>query len=91
MAAGVDFSYLQFADQISETVTACRGTAGIGWLRLLTDVPTAASDILGGHLKFREYLASLRKTQVESVFCRRDPLPSLAEIALLPYLVFKKF
>jgi predicted ATP-grasp superfamily ATP-dependent carboligase len=48
------------------------------------------SDILHGQLKFSEYLASLRKTKVESVFCRRDPLPSIVEALLLPYLIVKK-
>ena len=89
-AAGVDFPYLQFADQIGESPTPCRARAGVGWLRLVTDVPTAMSDILHGQLKFSEYLASLRKTKVESVFCRRDPLPSIVEALLLPYLIVKK-
>jgi D-aspartate ligase len=90
-AAGVDFSYLLFADQMGEPMAPCRGRAGVGWLRLLTDVPTAISDICHGQLSVATYLQSLRKTRVESVFCRKDPLPSLAEILLLPYLIVKKF
>ena len=90
LAAGVDFSYLQFADQTAESVTPCRGKAGVGWLRLLTDVPTALSDLFTGQLTFEAYIASLRNTRVESVFCRRDPLPSIAEVLLLPYLIAKK-
>jgi len=90
VAAGVDFAYLQFADQTAESVMPCRGKAGVGWLRLLTDVPTALSDMFSGQLSFQTYIASLRNTRVESVFCRRDPLPSLAELLLLPYLIAKK-
>lgn len=89
-AAGVDFSYLMFADQIGQPVKKCRGAAGVGWIRLLTDVPTALSDMIGGHLSMGNYLASLRKMRVESVFCRKDPMPSLAEALLLPYLILKK-
>jgi D-aspartate ligase len=89
-AAGVDFPYLQFADQVGQPIAPCRGRAGVGWLRLLTDVPTAFSDILHGSLSLGGYLESLKKTRVESVFCRKDVLPSLAEILLLPYLIVKK-
>jgi len=64
--------------------------AGVGWLRLLTDVPTAISDLAHGSLGLGTYLNSLRATRIESVFNWRDPLPSLAEIALLPYLIAKK-
>jgi D-aspartate ligase len=37
-----------------------------------------------------EYVKSLRDFSVESVFSGEDPLPSLAEIALLPYLAVKR-
>lgn len=89
-SAGVDFSYLLYADQIGEQVPRCRGRAGVGWLRLLTDLPTAFSDIAHRHLSIGAYLQSLRKTRVESVFCLKDPLPSVAEGVLLPYLILKK-
>jgi D-aspartate ligase len=90
MAAGVDFSYQLFADQIGLPISPCRGKAGIGWLRLVTDVPTALSDMLSGHLNLRTYLDSIRNTRVESVFCKTDPLPSLGEIMLLPYLAARE-
>jgi D-aspartate ligase len=90
-AAGVDFSYMLYADQVGKPIPPCRARPGVGWIRLLTDVPTAASDILSRSITLPQYLASLRKTRVESVFCRKDPLPSIAEIVLLPYLVAKKF
>jgi hypothetical protein len=32
----------------------------------------------------------LRRTRIESVFSRRDPLPSIAEFVLLPYIIAKK-
>jgi predicted ATP-grasp superfamily ATP-dependent carboligase len=90
-AAHVNFPYLLFAEQVGAVSEPCRGLDGIGWLRLVTDVPTAINDMLTGHLSVRSYLESLRHTRTESVFSREDPLPSLAELAFLPYLAAKKY
>jgi D-aspartate ligase len=89
--AGIDFPYLLYADQLGEKIERRRGASGIGWLRLITDVPTVLSGLLLGRLKLGAYFTSLRKTRVESVFCREDPWPSLAEVVLLPYLIAKKY
>jgi D-aspartate ligase len=89
--AGVDFAYLLYADQVGEPVNRCRARAGVGWLRAVTDMPTAALDLWGGELDMDSYWKSLRNTRVESVFCLRDPLPSFAEVLMLPYLVTKKY
>jgi D-aspartate ligase len=89
-AAGVDFPYLLFADQMGYPVEPARARPGIGWLRLITDLPVAASDLLSGYLSPRMYLESIRRTKVESVFSSADPLPSVLEFALLPYFVMKK-
>lgn len=88
--AGVDFPYLLFADQLGLPVEPCRGRTGVGWLRLLTDVPTSMSDLFRGYLSPRSYLQSLHRTKTESVFAWEDPLPSLAEFALLPYILKRK-
>ena len=88
--AGVDFPYLLFADQMGYPIHPCRAKAGVGWLRLLTDIPTALTDILGGHLSFGKYLQSIRNTKTESVLSWDDPFPSLAEFLLLPYHLKKK-
>ena len=40
---------------------------------------------------YASYWKSLRNTRTESVFCLRDPLPSVAEVLMLPYLVTKKY
>jgi D-aspartate ligase len=90
-ACGVDFSYLVYADQTGLPVEPTRGKPGVGWLRLLTDLPTAVADITHGSLSFREYCRSICATRVESVFSWNDPLPAIAELALLPYLVKKKY
>jgi hypothetical protein len=41
-------------------------------------------------MRTRDYVRSLRSAHVEAVFSREDPLPGLAELALLPYLSVKK-
>jgi D-aspartate ligase len=88
--AGVDFPYMLFADQVGEQVEPCRARAGVTWMRLVTDLPTAILQILNGQLDWRAYLQSLRNFQVEAVFSRVDPLPGLVELALLPYLSLKR-
>jgi len=88
---GVDFPFLLFADQIGQPVEYCRGKAGVGWLRALTDLPTALGEIVRGQLSWSSYFASIGKTKIESVFCKEDPMPSLMEMLLLPYSFSKKY
>jgi D-aspartate ligase len=89
-SAGVDFVYQLFADQIGEPVTECRGRPGVGWIRMVTDIPTSVREILAGRLHWSGYLKSLRGFSAESAFDRSDLVPSLAELALLPYLAAKR-
>jgi D-aspartate ligase len=89
--AGVDFPYLLYADQVGRSVEPSRAKAGVGWLRAVTDLPTVVSDLWAGELDLPSYLKSLRNTRTESVFCTRDPLPSVGEVLMLPYLVAKKY
>jgi D-aspartate ligase len=89
--AGVDFPYLLYADQVGVPIERYRAEAGIGWLRAVTDVPTAVSHIWNNNLTLQSYLKSLRNTRTESVFCLRDPLPAVAEVMMLPYLAAKKY
>ncbi len=89
-AAGVDFPYLLFSDQIGQEVADCRGRAGVGWIRMVTDIPSCLLGFTGGYLKWADYKRSLKHFAVESVFSKEDVLPSLVEIALLPYLAVKK-
>ena len=89
--AGVDFPYLLYADQLSlEIPDQQRARTGVSWIRLATDLPTAAVEFRHGELDWRAYLASIGQANVESVFMRDDPLPGLAELALLPYLAVKR-
>lgn len=87
---GVDFPWLLYADRLGLPIEPVHARPGTGWVRLLTDVPTAISDLAHGALKFRAYIDSLRSIRVESVFSWSDPLPFVAELLLLPYLFAKK-
>jgi D-aspartate ligase len=89
--AGVDFAYLLYADQVGEPVGSYRGRAGVGWIRFITDLPIALSELLHGRITWKAYFRSLGRTRAEAVFCKEDPLPSLAEIVLLPYFILKKY
>lgn len=91
-AAGVDFPALLFADQMGEEppLATQRASAGVRWIRLLTDTPTALREVAAGNLGPRDYLRSLRGLDTEAVLARDDPLPFVAEAALLPYLMVKK-
>lgn len=83
--AGVDFPYLLFADQTGAPLKPCRARVGVRWIRLLTDLPTGAREILAGHLDWRAYLRSLGGIHTEAIFSREDPLPGLAELAHISY------
>ncbi len=88
--AGVDFPYMLFTDQLGEPVKPCRAPAGVRWVRLVTDLPAGLLEILGRRLDWRAYLRSLITADTEAVFSLRDPVPGLAELALIPYLYMKR-
>ena len=89
-AAGVDFAHLLYQDQVGQEVAEARTRPGVRWIRLATDIPNAVVDLKAGRLRPGEYLRSLRGVHTEAVFTMRDPLPGLYELALLPYLFFKR-
>ena len=88
--AGVDFSYMLYADQVGLPVSACKARPGVGWVRTTTDIPAAMVGILKGDTSVKDYLRSLRNCNAEAVFSASDPAPGLAEVALIPYLAIKR-
>ena len=88
--AGVDFSYMLYADQVGLPVSVCQGRPGVGWVRTTTDIPAAIMGILKGDTSLWDYLRSLRGCNAEAVFSVSDPAPGLAEVALIPYLAIKR-
>ena len=89
-AAGVDFPYLLYRDQMGLPVSRRRARPGVRWIRVVTDVPNAVRDVAAGDVNARDYLRTLRDVDTEAVFSWRDPLPGLYELALLPYLAVKR-
>lgn len=88
--AGVDFSYMLYADQLGLPVASCRAQPGIGWVRMATDVPAAVTAVFSGDTSISGYLRSLVKCNTEAVFDRNDPLPGVMEVLLIPYLAIKR-
>jgi predicted ATP-grasp superfamily ATP-dependent carboligase len=91
-AAGVDFPYLLFADQVGMPPPDMPMTAaaGVRWIRVTTDLPNAVRDVVAGRLRIRDYLRTLRGVDTEAVLSARDPLPWMYELALLPYLAVQR-
>jgi len=90
ISAGVDFSYMLYANQLGMPVTACKAKPGVGWVRTTTDIPAAFCAIAAGDTDFRSYLRSLRNCSADAVFSSGDPMPGVAEILLIPYLAIKR-
>ncbi len=80
-AAGVDFPYLLYRDQLGLSVPRQRARPGVRWIRVVTDMPNAVRDMAAGDVKIRDYLRTLRGVDTEAVFSWRDPLPGLYELA----------
>lgn len=89
-AAGVDFPYMLFADQMGQAVEPRQARPGVTWVRTLTDLPTAVVEWRAGRLGIGSYLSQMRRADTEAVFSLGDPLPGLVEVALIPYLALTR-
>ena len=89
-AAGVDFSYMLYADQLGLPLLPCRAKPGIGWVRMVTDIPAAVVGVLSGDTDIISYFRSLQHCNVEAVHSYDDPWPGLIEILMIPYLAVKR-
>ncbi len=88
--AGVDFSHMLYLDQVGLPVAVSKSPSGLSWVRTTTDVPAAVVAVLHGDTDWKSYLRSIRDCNAEAVFSPSDPLPGLAEVALIPYLAIKR-
>ena len=61
----------------------------VKWVRLVTDLPTVITEIFKGNMKLSDYINSMKGEKEFAVFCKDDPIPFFAEIALVPYLWIK--
>jgi len=89
-AAGVDFARMLFEDQIGENVQPARARPKVSWIRLATDFPVGILSVLRRQSSVWSYLKSVTTFNTESVFSLQDPLPSMVETALMPYLFYKR-
>lgn len=60
------------------------------WVRLLTDTPTALSEILEGNMRLPDYWRSMAGKKTFAVFAADDPMPFSIELCLPPYLWLKR-
>jgi hypothetical protein len=81
---------MQYAHSVGQPVVPARARPGIRWVRLATDIPTGFVEIGGRRLSALNYARTLFHADTEAVFARDDPLPALAELALIPYLATKR-
>lgn len=86
--AGLDLPYMAFAHAAGKTAPAGSARENVKWVRLVTDIPTAASEILSGRLTVGQYLKSMSGDIEDAVLSIRDPLPFIADLFLGPYNYF---
>jgi predicted ATP-grasp superfamily ATP-dependent carboligase len=86
--AGLDLPYLAYARALGKAVDVGPARQGTRWVRLVTDLPTAISEILPGRLTLRQYLATMSGDTGFAVFSPRDPLPFFADLILSPFNYF---
>jgi D-aspartate ligase len=85
--AGVDFPYLLWRLVHGDAVSEVHGAPGVSWKRLSGDLLAVASDLRGGRLTMRDYVASFRGPRVAAIFAADDPLPGLLEFPLLVFIL----
>ena len=88
--AGLDFPYLLYREQVGAPVPPGRALPGRSWLRLATDLPVGILAMLRRQIRLGEYVRTVRTATTEAVFARDDPVPGLVEVALIPYLAFRR-
>ena len=82
-AAGVDFSHLAWLAAQGRAVPDTSARAGVRWVRLSTDFPTAVGEIRARRLRIGQYLRSVRPPLEGPIAALSDPLPVLAELPLI--------
>jgi predicted ATP-grasp superfamily ATP-dependent carboligase len=81
--AGVDFPYLLWLMACGQPVRPADARPGVGWMRMLFDVPAAAAALRAGQLTVRGYLRSFRRPLAHAIFAADDPVPGLLDTVLL--------
>jgi D-aspartate ligase len=82
--AGVDFPYLLWRHAFGLPVTEVHATAGVRWVRGLTDFPTVMKELRAGRMKPLDYLRSIRPPAEWALVAADDLVPAVIEI---PYTI----
>jgi D-aspartate ligase len=90
IGAGVDLPYLSYQDMLGEKIVTGNLSKETKWFHLITDIPTAFTELFRGRMKLKEYLVSFKGKKEFAVFSLKDPLPFIMELVLLPYLWLKR-
>ena len=89
--AGVDFPYLFWRLTQQRPLPELRGIAGVKWMRMVTDLPAAITEICNGKLSPTSYLRSFRGPIESAIYALDDPMPWLLEIPLLTFWKLKRW
>lgn len=90
IAAGVDLPYMLYLDMLGKRVQVNGFEKGVNWFRLLVDIPTSAVMVAKKKMRISTYIRSWRGKKTFSVFSLKDPLPFLAELLMVPYILIKR-
>jgi D-aspartate ligase len=82
-AAGVDFPFLLWRLATGCPVPELRARPGVGWMRMVMDLPAVARSLRAGTLSAPAYLRSFKRPLAHATFAVDDPLPALLDTALL--------
>ena len=87
--AGLDLPYLTFQAALGQSLNVNTVLDDAKWIRLVTDIPTAFSEIAAGRLSIRQYLESISGNLGFAVLSWRDPLPFIADLVFTPINYFQ--
>lgn len=90
IGAGVNLPYMLYSDVYGLPAEPYEPAETLKWVRLTTDLPTVAGELMKGNMSFRDYTESMKGQKTFAVFDRTDPGPFLAEVLMLPYLAVKR-
>jgi len=90
-AAGVNLPWLYFRNLTGTVLTPpVSFLKHVKWIRLVTDVPTALSEMIRGRLTMTDYMKTFQGNKTFAVWSREDPLPFWGELMMLPFLWFTR-
>jgi predicted ATP-grasp superfamily ATP-dependent carboligase len=87
-AAGIDFPVLAWRLAQGKPIQSTQARVGVRWVRAVTDVPAAVTEIWRGRLSVGEYLRSLRPPIEWATLALDDPLPGVVD---LPWLLYRRW